>query len=239
VAISPGETRRQKQIGFTLIELLVVIAIIAILAAILFPVFLAAKRMAKQSQCIENCRELSKACVLYADDHMGVGIPDGAWGGWTYSSDLAASPLFKYIRSGVRSGAITCCPCDDRKSNALQAGGVRRWSITYNGYLSKSGWGPLIFDGTHYALFTNASKLPMWVCESTDPSESPTPVNDCWFCNYDTLSSRHNGFGAIAFLDGHARMMRGGKIRQWMTAKWDPSSTSVYNYIFHPGRAAF
>ncbi len=61
--------RRTK--GFTLIELLVVIAIIAILAAILFPVFLRAKEAARRSTCLSNQRQLGIASCLYADSNNG------------------------------------------------------------------------------------------------------------------------------------------------------------------------
>ncbi len=55
--------------GFTLIELLVVIAIIAILAAILFPVFLSAKDMAKQTKCANNMKQLGTAIQVYLQDN--------------------------------------------------------------------------------------------------------------------------------------------------------------------------
>ncbi|MDH7602782.1 MAG: prepilin-type N-terminal cleavage/methylation domain-containing protein [Armatimonadota bacterium] len=55
--------------GFTLIELLVVIAIIAILAAILFPVFTKARQNAFQSQCLAHGRELGQAMLMYLDDN--------------------------------------------------------------------------------------------------------------------------------------------------------------------------
>jgi len=57
--------------GFTLIELLVVIAIIAILAAILFPVFLRAKQRAQMAACQSNMKQLASAIVLYANDWGG------------------------------------------------------------------------------------------------------------------------------------------------------------------------
>lgn len=55
--------------GFTLIELLVVITIIAILAAILFPVFARAKAAAKQTACISNLKQIGTAMTLYMGDH--------------------------------------------------------------------------------------------------------------------------------------------------------------------------
>ncbi len=55
--------------GFTLIELLVVIAIIAILAAILFPVFARAREKARQTSCLSNLKELGLGCLMYAQDY--------------------------------------------------------------------------------------------------------------------------------------------------------------------------
>lgn len=61
--------------GFTLIELLVVIAIIAILAAILFPVFAQAKEAAKKSACISNLKQMGTAFALYLSDYDDA-LPD-------------------------------------------------------------------------------------------------------------------------------------------------------------------
>ena len=58
-----------KKLGFTLIELLVVIAIIAILAAILFPVFAKAREKARQTKCISNQRQVAMAALMYAQEN--------------------------------------------------------------------------------------------------------------------------------------------------------------------------
>ena len=73
-----GESHRTELLplnGFTLVELLVVIAIIGVLAAILFPVFGAAKNSAKRAQCASNLRQLAAAVMMYADENNGRYVP--------------------------------------------------------------------------------------------------------------------------------------------------------------------
>ncbi len=69
-----SKTRKR---GFTLIELLVVIAIIAILAAILFPVFAQAKESAKKTVCLSNVRQLNAAWLMYANDYDDTWVTTG------------------------------------------------------------------------------------------------------------------------------------------------------------------
>lgn len=68
----------KRQIGFTLIELLVVIAIIAILAAILFPVFAKVREKARQISCVSNMKQLGLATLMYVQDNDET-YPCGEW----------------------------------------------------------------------------------------------------------------------------------------------------------------
>src|SRR5947199_8397300 len=69
------KSRPTLQRGFTLIELLVVIAIIAILAALLFPVFAQAREKARQTSCLSNLRQIGTGMTMYAEDNDGVFSP--------------------------------------------------------------------------------------------------------------------------------------------------------------------
>src|SRR5437588_2381833 len=89
--MSPRANRRG---GFTLIELLVVIAIIAILAAILFPVFAQAREKARSTTCLSNCKQLGTALRMYLDDYEGA-YPLSWFEKPQYGFDVAMYPYVK------------------------------------------------------------------------------------------------------------------------------------------------
>lgn len=101
--------------GFTLIELLVVIAIIAILAAILFPVFSSAKEKARQVSCLNNQKQIGSACTQYLQDNNDA-YPPALLAfdintfqnspAWQYNKGMPGARF--YSHNGVKRGYFVC-----------------------------------------------------------------------------------------------------------------------------------
>jgi prepilin-type N-terminal cleavage/methylation domain-containing protein len=155
---------RNRRPGFTLIELLVVIAIIAILAAILFPVFAQAREKARQSTCISNNKQLILATLQYVQDYdetfpFGYGHwLDGTWNtqgsgvpfvgdtppNWRTSNAAYVSQIGGYWSNAVqpytKNYGVVVCPS---ATTAADLGGVQKagapgpinQTLTYNGLL--------------------------------------------------------------------------------------------------------
>lgn len=107
--------------GFTLIELLVVIAIVAILAAILFPVFAQAREAARKTSCLSNQKQIGIGILLYAQDFDEAIVPWlGPSNGTPASDRIWCSLLQPYLRNGgnytgTASGVMACPAWTEQK----------------------------------------------------------------------------------------------------------------------------
>src|SRR5438874_2133399 len=108
-----SRSRSHGRPGFTLIELLVVIAIIAILAAILFPVFAQAREKARQASCLSGLKQLGTAVLMYAQDY-DERLPNNNEGKKDTNlwSDLAGSGIMDPY---VKNKQIWWCPSTPSK----------------------------------------------------------------------------------------------------------------------------
>ena len=125
--------------GFTLIELLVVIAIIAILAAILFPVFAQAREKARQSSCSSNLKQLATANLMYAQDYdetFSIGL----------GSDWWMDTWIRTTQPYVKNFQVYRCPSDSVPIDpAIASFGGIRCSYASNGVIA--------WDGSNNAVF--------------------------------------------------------------------------------------
>jgi len=196
--------------GFTLIELLVVIAIIAILAALLFPVFARAKNAAKDAVTISNLKQLGAAFALYTADYDDVLPPvtDGPLGiaregGWTFYTAFGEgeagrfSPERGALYSYVKSAEVFKCPLD---GDANQS----RLSFAYNGCLIVPPFNPG-FNISQSSTAVNDPSGMMLLGEEGTGGQNGT--NDGFFNpQVDTFSRWHAGGTALLFVDSHAKI---------------------------------
>ncbi|MBC8135331.1 MAG: DUF1559 domain-containing protein [Fibrella sp.] len=132
-----NKSNRTVRGGFTLIELLVVIAIIAILAAILFPVFAQAREKARQTSCLSNEKQLGLAVLQYVQDYDETFPTTGLYSVWNWGNPLgSASMYWSYrVQPYMKSVQAIWCPSD--------SGG-------YNGYDDlNGGFGPRVSFGAN------------------------------------------------------------------------------------------
>jgi len=203
--------------GFTLVELLVVIAIIAVLAAILFPVFAQARAKARQTTCLANLKQLGLAIQMYASDYddlypWGVDPADRyapeIWSGYPlWQSWIPYMPdLTDVLDPYCRNAELWHCPAD-------------------RGYdeLEDSGY-PLDGRPTAFEAFGNSYHYRTEVafrCLGTTSLEDPAGVNIL----FDGHGSWHSGSHAynarrwnVMFGDGHVKNVGRAQYQQaWST----------------------
>jgi prepilin-type N-terminal cleavage/methylation domain-containing protein/prepilin-type processing-associated H-X9-DG protein len=110
---------QRKREGFTLIELLVVIAIIAILAAILFPVFAKAREKARQSSCSNNMKQLATAIVATYSNDWDERFPSSTLDKAQDGAAIFSSAWDQQINSYVKSAGVYKCPSNSFKKYSV------------------------------------------------------------------------------------------------------------------------
>ncbi len=191
--------------GFTLIELLVVIAIIAILAAILFPVFAKAREKARQSSCGSNVKQFTVALMQYAQDYDETLVT----GSWPYSGSSAVGWL-DLLDPYMKNKQVKACPSQKTIMTDSQGYG---WNYQEFGYMSATdaGWAT--------ALAQVTAPAETIVLGDSEDVGTRTPDNT-WYYVYlyrrhaTQLPKRHNGGGNMAFLDGHAKWQPQSELRK-------------------------
>ena len=229
--------------AFTLIELLVVIAIIAILAAILFPVFARAREKARQASCQSNLKQIDLAMQMYFQDydekHMYVITKcSGAEPG----NLLARIPQYVRLEPYVKNWQLFACPSahPHREDGSIICA---NWSIPHHAINDCITYGlvPATFEqhigfsegisniagGAKLALFQSPAQTVI----IADSVGYMTPQRVGWAecCRAGCVdavktdnNTRHNGGSNLGFLDGHVKWMKSGNIDTSQGIQWGP-----------------
>ena len=214
-----------KSNGFTLIELLVVIAIIAILAAILFPVFAQAREKARQTSCLSNMKQLGTGLQLYVDDYDEC-FPNGTWEEYanmnTTDANNGVYKSFVYeMYPYVKSNGIFCCPSAPGKANIVKDAGYGYPGSSYaaNGVLCTKDAVSMaqVARPSEIYMFcelntgvTNQAHYKPWRCGGPDGS-----WNYVWAVGFLPTwdgGFPHNGGMNYTFADGHAKYIKAGNM---------------------------
>ncbi len=125
-----------RKCGFTLIELLVVIAIIAILAAILFPVFARAREKGRQASCTNNVKQIILGMIQYVQDYDEK-LPTGTSYWWAPQNTWGNTPIeptgwHQNLMPYIKNAQVFICPSD-------AAPATTPWAPTGVGWVSDGG----------------------------------------------------------------------------------------------------
>ncbi len=211
-----------KKRAFTLIELLVVIAIIAILAAILFPVFAQAKEAAKKTVSLSNVKQINLAFVMYNTDNddysLSLGGSSGDWTDHLYPYVKSKPMFWDPERNDIDGG------CTPNSPGALAS--TDEYQCRYSGY--GYNWGPVGWRGGGLLLNQQPDGLGGHYIPGISMSSVQSPADMFAFGNsYDTpritmgiifllctfpgntnSELRYGGNLPTAFVDGHAKVIK-------------------------------
>jgi len=201
----------QDKRGFTLIELLVVIAIIAILAAILFPVFARAREKARQASCQSNMKQIMLALLMYAQDYDGkiMACRMGRPGTWNVTPNRCGAGTDYWtwevcIQPYVKNQQLGICPSLDALNNENNP--ANRVSDVPSSIAMNARW-------------CGDWGLNVWarVEQITEPAQQIMTGEGGWtdtniWCHPESngrcFYTPHNGGNNYGFLDGHVKAMR-------------------------------
>jgi prepilin-type N-terminal cleavage/methylation domain-containing protein/prepilin-type processing-associated H-X9-DG protein len=192
--------------GFTLIELLVVIAIIAILAAILFPVFARARENARRASCQSNLKQIGLGIMQYTQDYDEKMVPQGNNVGTTY-------PGWHYlVQPYIKSAQVFNCP-SSTNDNVSYRDGSTNDNVPNDYKCNASG-------GASQEVFVYENGISLASVESPAQvicvvESAPQPSNGNWQLELDnsdatasSLYAGHLGTSNFLFMDGHVKALR-------------------------------
>jgi len=206
-----------KARGFTLIELLVVIAIIAILAAILFPVFAKAREKARQTTCASNLKQIGVALLSYAQDYdecwpfHDQPVPPNTWQPWT----LLITPYVK------NTGVYSCPNLGKATAGCINISGdpatvyPYSYALNYNCTVGAAGGN----SGRAMGAFEYPSET-LLVGEAGRQNANNPPYGATWGDQYamnwyfcaawwpQMYNSPHNQLANLLCMDGHVKAVR-------------------------------
>jgi prepilin-type N-terminal cleavage/methylation domain-containing protein/prepilin-type processing-associated H-X9-DG protein len=231
----------QSRRAFTLIELLVVIAIIAILAAILFPVFAQAKAAAKKASCISNTKQLVLAAIQYMDQFDDTFFPRYAAcpsTGPTSDADLMWTGL---LQPYIKNGGVFVCPASKAPNRypavwSIRGEGTTGSNATIGGwYYPTDSCGEMILGGP--AQLKEVAKSVMMA----DSPNGDTAAgwrgylsrNDALNTIGLAISDRHSLMTNINFFDGHSKSYRAIAVMADPTAPFECNDYSLYTGLWY------
>ncbi len=210
--------RRSSVRGFTLIELLVVIAIIAILAAILFPVFARARENARKANCASNVKQIMLGVIQYVQDYDEVLPYASHWG------EPTAQPWDVHLQPYMKSTQMVFCPSQK---------GYRGYGWNYQNFGYRAGANDYRYNpGAAMASIPQPAETIL-VGDNPDQATAMYGNNNYYIYGpsqvsppadgIGNVSGRHSEGGVYGFIDGHVKWMSrsdvASKDRLWTVAE--------------------